>query len=66
MVEVSKNQVCASCGSSELTICYFKHELDPNKHMTTLTFNTEFREGWTKAYHCSKCKNVHVRFNIFT
>ena len=44
MSEVSKNQVCASCGSSELTICYFKHELDPNKHMTTLTFNTEFKE----------------------
>jgi len=66
MVEVSKNQVCKNCGSSELKIIYFKHELDPNKHKTTLTFNTKFSEGWTKTFQCDKCHTIPIKFNIFT
>ena len=66
MSEVSKNQVCRKCGSSELQVMYFKHELDPVNHKTTLTFNTKFSEGWTKTYRCSKCKNIPIKFNIFT
>jgi len=66
MVEVSKNQVCLTCGSSDLRICYFKHELDPKKHMISLTFSKEFKEGWKETYQCTKCLNIPVKMNIFT
>ena len=66
MSEVSKNQVCRKCGSSELQVLYFTHELDHVNHKTTLTFNPKFSEGWAKTFRCSKCKNIPIKFNILT
>ena len=57
---------CPSCGSNEVRTCYFKTELDPVKKKIGVTFNTEFREGWTKTFQCSKCNSIPVKTNIFT